>query len=100
MAVKFFFGSYLRQKAISAHNSGCISAELVQEKHFEVSDTYRSLFCTKIGRHYVTKVGLRSLLTFQVNFDEDVMKKSEKRKMKTLQRQERLRRNSYNAFKL
>jgi hypothetical protein len=54
MAVKISFGSYLGQKWILADNSGFISAVLAQEKHFEVSGAFRSLFCTKIGCHYVT----------------------------------------------
>ena len=54
IAVKICFGSYLGQKASSVGNNGFKRAVLFLEKHFEVSDAFRSLLYTKIGRNYVT----------------------------------------------
>ncbi len=72
MAVKICSGSYLGQKVISAGNSGFIYAVYVQEKHLEVSDAFRTFFCTKIGHQYVAYVDLTHCE--HVNVAEDVMK--------------------------
>ncbi len=60
MAVKICSGSYLGQKVILTGNGEFISTVLVQEKHFEVLDAFRSLLCTEIRRHYVTYVDVNA----------------------------------------